>query len=46
MHTENTYLAEIAYRRNRIREGAASRRQTRTRVPFSRRPSEASDTSR
>ena len=46
MYPENTFQAEISYRANRIRNGVSGKHTRRTRVPFVRRPAEASDTSR
>ena len=46
-YTVDTFQAEIDYRSDRIRKGAAKqRRHRRTRVPFVRRPAEASDSAR
>jgi hypothetical protein len=44
MYTNNTYQAEIEYRRDRIRNEVAGSR--RTRVPFVRRTAESRRTSR
>ena len=45
-NTYDTYQAEIAYRRNRIRTEWGRSSSRRVRVPFVRRPAEASRTAR
>ena len=45
-NTLDTYQAEIEYRANRIRKDVGGNRSRRVRVPFVRRPAEATRTSR
>ena len=45
-NTFDTYQAEIAYRSNRIRKDVGRNTARRVRVPFVRRPAEATRTSR
>jgi len=45
-NTFDTYQAEIEYRRNRIRKDIGRHTGRRVRIPFVRRPAEATRTSR
>ncbi len=46
INTYDTYQAEIAYRSNRIRKDVGGNNSRRVRVPFVRRPAEATRTAR